>query len=271
MGWMDGEIVLVTGGGSGLGAAVAKRCLDEGARVAVLEIMADKADRIRAQYGDTVLVVRGDATSTVDLERCRAEIMSNYGALTGLIAVHGIWDGNTHLVDFSPGQLETSFDEIFNVNVKSYILCAQVFAPLLAASNGTITLTLSNAAFSADGGGVLYTASKHALVGVVRQLAFELAPQVRVNGIAPNGIKGSDLRGPKSLGLDSTSQGDRPAEEFEESVKRLVPLERLSRAEDYTSLYVTIASRQHSSVMTGEVLLADQGMAVRGLYPRPAN
>lgn len=269
MGWMDGEVVLVTGGGSGLGAAIARRCHSEGAHVVVLELMAEKVRQLQDEFGDAWLVVQGDVTSANDLARCRELIVERHGRLDALIGVQGIWDGNRRLIDMLPAEIDRAFDEVFSVNVKGFILSARTFADMLARSGGSITLTASNAAFSADGGGVLYTASKHAVIGVVRQLAFELAPAIRVNGIAPNGIKGSDLRGPKSLGLAADSQADRPADAFEDFVTRLVPLQRLSSAEAYTSLYVTLASLRHATVMTGEVILADQGMAVRGLYARP--
>lgn len=64
--------------------------------------------------------------------------------------------------------------------------------------------TLSNAAWYPGGGGPLYTASKHAATGLIRQLAYELAPKVRVNGVGPCGMA-SDLRGPQALGQSETS------------------------------------------------------------------
>ena len=267
MGWLDGEVVLVTGGGSGLGAAVVRRCLDEGAEVAVLEIMAGKIEKLQAEFGDRILAVQGDVTVIDDIIACRDAVVARHGRLTALIGTQGIWDYNVHIRDLELADLDQAFTEMFAVNVKGYMLTARVFAELLKESHGSITFTLSNAAFLPDGGGVLYTATKHAALGVVRQLAFEFAPEIRVNGVAPTGIKGSDLRGPRSLGQHEQSHADLPQDEFAAYLKRIVPLQRFSAAEDYTSLYVLLASGKHSSVMTGQVIVADQGLSVRGLLP----
>src|SRR3546814_13245073 len=84
--------------------------------------------------------------------------------------------------------LPISCDELFGVNVKGYVLLAKASLPALVRSGGSLVYTVSNAGFDPAGGGVLYTASKHAVVGLIRQLAFEFAPPVRVNGVAPGPI-----------------------------------------------------------------------------------
>jgi cis-2,3-dihydrobiphenyl-2,3-diol dehydrogenase len=108
---------------------------------------------------------------------------------------------------------------------------------------------------------VLYTASKHALVGLVRQLAFELAPVVRVNGIAPGGID-TDLRGPTALGMDQVSiHGlDLPSR-----ADAFVPIGRLPSAAEYAWAYVFLASRTEAAPATGAVLNFDGGLGVRGM------
>lgn len=266
MGWLHGEVVLVTGGGSGLGAAVVKRCLEEGAEVAVLELMEQKVEKLKAEYGNRVLTIRGDVTQSSDIQECRDAVAERYGRLSALIGTQGIWDNNIRLRDMSLSDLDRAFVEIFDINVKGYLKTARAFAELLTASRGSITFTLSNAAYLSNGGGVLYTATKHAVLGVVRQLAFEFAPEIRVNGVAPAGIGGSDLRGLRALGLHERSQADIPPDEFAAAVKRVMPLARFCSAEDYTSLYVLLASATHSGTMTGQVIVADQGLSIRGMY-----
>ncbi|MRE27212.1 SDR family NAD(P)-dependent oxidoreductase, partial [Klebsiella quasipneumoniae] len=100
----------------------------------------------------------------------------------------GIWDHNASLVNTPAETLETGFHELFNVNVLGYLLGAKACAPALIASEGSMIFTLSNAAWYPGGGGPLYTASKHAATGLIRQLAYELAPKVRVNGVGPCGM-----------------------------------------------------------------------------------
>ena len=79
------------------------------------------------------------------------------------------------------------------------MLAARAAAEALRASQGSMIFTLSNSAYYAGGGGPLYVASKHAGLGLIKQLAYEFAPDVRVNGVAPGGTV-TPLRGPESLG-----------------------------------------------------------------------
>ena len=78
---------------------------------------------------------------------------------------------------------------MFGVNVKGYLLGAKAAYRELAKTRGSIIFTVSNAGFYPCGGGPLYTASKHAVVGLIRQLAYELAPSVRVNAVAPGLVR----------------------------------------------------------------------------------
>lgn len=265
VGSLEGQVALITGGGSGLGAAVVDRFLAEGAEVAVLELMSHKVEHLREYYGDRVLALQGDVTRVDDLIACRHAIFERFGRLSALVGTQGVWDGNVRLRDFDLSDLDQAFDELFHVNVKGFVLSARVFADMLSSSRGSITFTLSNASFDVDGGGILYTATKHAGVGIVRQLAFELAPDVRVNAVAPCAIKGSDLRGPRSLGLHGHSQADRPEDLYADYLAQLLPLRTYPAAEEYTGIYALLASPRDSGVMTGEIVVADQGLAVRGL------
>ena len=154
-----------------------------------------------------------------------------------------------------------AFDELMAINVKGPMLLAKAALPSLVRSEGSLLVTISNAGFYPDGGGILYTASKHALVGLVRQLAFELAPVVRVNGIAPGGID-TDLRGPSSLGMDQVSIHGLNLPSHAQS---FVPIGRLPSAEEYAWAYVFLSSRTEAAPATGAVLNFDGGLGMRGL------
>jgi NAD(P)-dependent dehydrogenase (short-subunit alcohol dehydrogenase family) len=116
--------------------------------------------------------------------------------------------------------------------------------------------------FYAGTGGIVYTASKHAVVGLVRQLAYELAPRVRVNGVAP-GPAITDVRGPRALGLDQQTLSAVPG--IDELARAALPLQFLASPEDYTGHYVQLASRANARATTGEVISCDGGLGVRGL------
>lgn len=258
-GWLDGHVAVVTGGGSGLGRALVDRFLAEGAAgVVVLERSAAKADALRGVDG--VAVVVGDATSWPDDVAAVDAALGTFGRLDVFVANAGIWDFGTGLEAIPGERIGAAFDEVFAVNVKAPLLGARAAAAALRESGGSVVITLSNAAFHPGGGGPLYTASKHALVGVVRQLAYELAPDVRVNGVAPGGMS-TDLRGPAALDLAGTpfSAFDPDAVMAEFSPLKFAPVPA-----DYTAPYVLLASRTASRTITAEVIQADTGVRIRG-------
>ena len=159
-------------------------------------------------------------------------------------------------------QIDSLFDELFHVNVKSNFLLARVFADMLEAANGAIVLTTSNAAYAADGGGAFYTATKGALRSLVGQLAFEFAPHVRVNAVAPAGIANSQLRGPEALGMEGQSQADIPKDAFLAKFREISLLPELPTPEDHAAIYAFLASRENR-IMTGQTVIADQGLLNR--------
>ncbi|MNZ51475.1 Cis-2,3-dihydrobiphenyl-2,3-diol dehydrogenase [compost metagenome] len=258
------DVVLVTGGGSGLGLGLARYCRTEGAEVVVFEISADKVHQLREEFGPDALIIQGDVTKLADLQACRAAIIERYGRLNAVIGAQGIFDGNLPLMEMPEERLDSLFDEVFHVNVKGYMLTARVFCELLKASSGAMVLTTSTAAYAADGGGLVYTASKGAIRSLVNQLAFEFAPHVRVNGVAPAGIAGSQLSGPRALGLDAHRQSDIPKDAFLSMFRSLSLLQELPTAEDHGPLYAFLASR-HNRIMTGQTVVADQGMLNRAV------
>lgn len=269
MGWLEGEVALITGGGSGIGRAVALRYVAEGARVAVLGRNARQLQEVVSAAGDLgerVLAVPGDVRSTDDLHQAVEATVERFGALSILVPNAGIWDYHRSVTRLTGEQLSEAFDEIFAINVKGYLLAVEAAWRELVANRGSIVMTLSNASFHTDGGGALYTASKHACLGLVRQLAYELAPKVRVNGVAVGGMR-TRLRGPESLGLQDRTLAASFAKN-EASGKTQPPLIPLYDAsvepEDSTGPYVLLASRADSGTITGAVIPADGGIAVRG-------
>ncbi|MFJ6660312.1 3-(cis-5,6-dihydroxycyclohexa-1,3-dien-1-yl)propanoate dehydrogenase [Streptomyces sp. NPDC091377] len=243
--------VVVTGAGSGLGRAIVGRFTAEGASVVAFDRSREKLDKLRADLGDAVVTVTGDVTRYDDnLRACEAAVEWR-GKLDTFIGNAGLWDFNRSLPDSDPQSLDSGFDELFAVNVKGYLLGAKAALPALTASRGSIVFTLSNASFHPRGGGPLYVASKHAGVGLVRQLAYELAPEVRVNAVAPGGMA-TDLRGPRAMGLAGTSIEE--ALPIREVMRTHSALQLDIRPEDYVGSYVLLAARGESGTATGTVI-----------------
>ncbi|HWG28588.1 3-(cis-5,6-dihydroxycyclohexa-1,3-dien-1-yl)propanoate dehydrogenase [Actinospica sp.] len=262
-GWLAGYSTLITGGGSGIGRAVAERFLAEGASVTVFGRDKEQLDGFTAS-DPRVHTVVGDVRDPDALRRAVAETVDRFGKLDTLVANAGVWDYQRQLTRLSAHELDAAFDEIFSINVKGYLLAAHAAWPELVRSRGSIVMTLSNASFHVNGGGPLYTASKHACLGLMRELAYELAPKVRVNGVACGGMN-TDLRGPASLELADRSIGVSFAKQRPDAAPPPIPLHDSStEPAAFTGPYVLLAAREQSGVITGHAISADGGIAVRG-------
>lgn len=260
---LSGEVALVTGGAAGLGRAIVDRFVAEGMKVAVLDRSAPRLKALIATHGDAVIGVEGCVRALSSHQRAAQACLERFGKIDCLVANAGIWDYSTPLVDIPDDRIDEAFDEMFHINVKGYMLAVKACLPALVASKGSVVLTASNAGFYPAGGGPLYTATKHAVVGLVRQLAYELGPFVRVNGVAPGGIGGSDLRGPASLDLQDRSISTLPLEDM---LAKILPTGRMATAEEYAGAYVFFATRGDTVAATGAILNCDGGMGVRGLF-----
>jgi NAD(P)-dependent dehydrogenase (short-subunit alcohol dehydrogenase family) len=236
------------------------RFLDEGARVGVLERFADRVQQLRADFGAAVCAVQGDVTSLEDNQRAVAETVRAFGQLDVFVGNAGVFDRYLRIEEVQEDTLSAAFDELFGVNVKGCLLGAKAALPELIKTEGCMVFTASVAGFNSGGGGVLYTASKHAVVGMIRQLAADLAPQVRVNGVAPGGTR-TDLRGLATVGQGEQSHFADP--DFEERLRTNNPLQRALQPGDLASAYVLLASRANARGMTGVIITVDAGSSLR--------
>lgn len=267
MGALENEVALVTGGGSGIGRAVVDRFVEEGARVGVVDIARERLDDVRAEHGDAVLGVEADVTTLDGNRRAVAETVAAFGKLDTFVANAGLGDAFRELVDIPPEDVGPTYDEIFGLNIKAVILGARVAVTELAKTGGNFIVTLSNSSFYPDGGGVMYIASKHGALGVVRQLAHEWAPLIRVNGVAPGATK-TDIRMPASFGLDERGERIRThthPSNADAEVERVVPLALHADPADHAGAFVLLASRRDGRAVTGAVFKTDAGLGIRGL------
>lgn len=256
MGRLEGVRAIVTGSGSGIGRAVVARYLAEGARVvAVVRKTSDRA----ALEAMGARVVVGDVSDYETSEQAVTLAVETFGGLDVYVANAGLWDFHKRMEKQTPEDIKAGFDEIFGVNLLGALYAARASADALRAAGGSLIVTGSNACFLAGGGGVLYTASKFALRGMVMQLAKELAPHIRVNGVAP-GATNTNLSGPAALNLDGRELNADPARMSTMAEHML--LGRVSQPEDHASLYVLLASKSESAYVTGAMLVSDGGLTI---------
>ena len=259
-GWLNGKVALITGAGSGIGRAVARRFVQEGAKIVALDIAADRLTALGSELGKEFIPVPGDVSRLDDNERAVAAAVKSFGGLDIFVGNAGLSDGFKGLAELSESTVGSAFDEIFAVNVKGYLLGAKAAFQELRKRRGCMIFTASIAGLRAGGGGPIYTASKHATVGLVRQLAQELAPEVRVNGVAPGGTL-TDLSIAPSLG-GGRSFSDRA--QAEERLRRNNPLALAMTPEHHVAVYLLLASDQ-ASALTGVIIPSDGGSGVRGM------
>lgn len=258
-GTLAGRRTLLVGGGSGIGRAVVGAYRTEGANVAVLERDATKIDVLKSEFPD-VLAVEGDARSPEDCARAVNLSTERFEGLDVLVCCLGIFDFYRGIATYSHAELEQGFEEIMSVNVLGQLTPVRAALDAIKASRGSIILTGSSSSFYPGRGGVLYLASKYAIRGCVAALAHELAPHVRVNGVAPGGTIETSITGPQRLGMDNlviSSDAERIAD-----LRALSPLKLAMRPSDHAGSYVFLAS-DAAAGMTGTFLHPDGGLAVR--------
>ena len=179
-----GRTIIVTGAGSGIGRATATRIAHEGGRVVATDVVAERLDALRAELSGTeVETVVGDvaAAETIDLLLAAAG-----DRVDGLANVAGIMDGF-----LPPDEVDdATWDRVFSVNVTGPMRLTRAVLPrMIAAGHGTVVNVASEAALRGSTAGAAYTASKHAIAGFTKSVAFFHGPQgVRANAVAPGAV-----------------------------------------------------------------------------------
>ena len=259
MGWMDNKVALVTGGASGIGLAVVERFVAEGARVCVMDRSQQGIDALEDKFAGKVVGLTGDVRSLQANKDAVAKTIKAFGQLDTFIGNAGIWDYMVPLEAQEDDKIEAIYDEIFAVNVKGYLLGAKAALPELRKTKGSMVFTASSSSFYTGGGGPIYVASKHAVLGMIKQLAYEVAPDVRVNGVAPGGTM-TNLGGSAVAGQADAKLSEIP--DVDKLFSDMTPLGFISKPEDHAGIYLLLASDKNGGYITGSVINSDGGIGI---------
>jgi 3-oxoacyl-[acyl-carrier protein] reductase len=248
---VSARVALVTGGGTGIGAAIARALAVRGWRVLVNYAKSEAEARATAEAcnaaGGEALVVRGDVARETDCRALVAQALSAWDRLDALVNSAGI----TKFVPAMDLEALTGedFERIFAVNVKGAHQMARAAAPALAASgDGAIVNISSHSAFTGLGSSMAYAASKGALNTLTLSLARALAPAVRVNAICPGFVDTRWTRGT----MDEAAYAA-----FKRRVAESAPLKRMTTPEDVAEAALWLI--EGGRAITGQFLVIDAG------------
>jgi 3-oxoacyl-[acyl-carrier protein] reductase len=246
---LKGRVGLVTGGSRGIGAAVAQELVRAGARVAVHgRSLTPRLRTLARSLGEGTATARAfgaDLSRPTAVKRLLAQIAQWTDRLDFVVANAGIYAGSP-----SAEVTESEWEEVLGLNLRGTFRTIQTALPLLhRSSHASVVVISSILASRASPGGIPYQASKAALEQMVRALALETAPQIRVNAVAPGFIR-----------TDMNRAGHEDAT-FRQQVEDATPLGRWGEPSDIAPVVRYLISDEAAWV-TGAVLLVDGGLGL---------
>lgn len=241
---MHGKIALITGGGTGIGRAIALLLARSGVNIALnysrSEDDALKTSQEVQDLGVRCMTYKADVSHDTEVRSMVSQVVADFGKLDFLVNNAGM----THFVEHVDleGMKEEYWDDILGVNVKGMFFCCRAVASELKKTQGCIVNIASIAGLTGLGSSIAYAASKAAAISVNKSLARALAPEVRVNAVAP--------------GIVQTRWVDGK----EDHIARLAagtPLGRIAGPEDIAEVVFSLIA--HAGFVTGQTIVVDGG------------
>ena len=244
---LKNKIAIVTGGGSGFGAGIVKKFIQEGAKVVVADINLENAKKVAMDTGGFAVEV--DVSNSLSFKNMVDKTLEKFGKIEIMVNNAGI----THLPNSMENISEAEFDKIFAVNSKSVFFSAKYLVPKMTSiGGGNILNVASTAGISPRPNLSWYNATKGWMISATKAMAIELASKrIRVNALAP-------VAGETPL-LKSFMGGDTP--EKREKFLATITIGRFSTPEDMGNAACFLCSEE-ASMITGVVLQVDGGRCI---------
>lgn len=250
-GRLEGKTAIVTGGASGIGKATVERFLEEGARVAVVDLSKQSCnamrDELKGRQAD-LLFITGDVSRHDDVRRMVKEARDGLGRIDILVNNAGI------LVEGTVEQVsEESWDRIMAINVKGvFLMCKEVVPVMLQQGEGVIVNNASCSGLVGDRNAIAYNTSKGAVVLMTKCLALDYAlKNIRVNCVCPGEIDTPMFR-------QEAKARNKPVEEYRKEICEYHPVGRLGVPREVANAMLFLAS-DDSTFVTGTALSVDGG------------
>ncbi len=257
-----GGSAFVTGGGSGIGRAIAQALAAQGAAVGILDLLPDGGkDAVAAitSRGGRATFAQGDVSRWEDVDRAVGSAVRELGPLGIMVNAAGVLDGYEPADGITPALWE----RVIGINLTgSFFGSKRALAEMLPRGRGRIINIASVAGLVGSGGGAAYTASKHGVVGLTRQLAITYAARgVTVNAICPGAIQtGLRANSTRILGADAPAMGGVGGDEA--AVRAITPAGRRGTLDEVAAAACYLASAE-ADYVTGHTLVIDGGWTAR--------
>jgi 2-hydroxycyclohexanecarboxyl-CoA dehydrogenase len=250
---LRGKTALVTGGGRGIGRAIALALAQEGAQVAVLDILADNAAAVAREIeatGVKALALPADLTKRAQVERAIADALAQFGQIDVLVNNAG-WDRLEMFLDSE----EETWDKIIAINFKALLyVCKATLPSMVARGQGKVISIASDAGRVGSTGEAVYAGTKGAIIAFSKTLAREMARhKITVNVVCP-GLTETPL-------LQGIREQSPKTEKVIEAVTRAIPLGRVGQPEDIAGAVVYLASPA-ADFVTGQTLSVSGGLTM---------
>ena len=247
------KVAIITGGAGGIGKVTAKRFLEEGAKVVLVDLFQEALDDTKAELEaiGEVITVQADVSKEEDVKNYVDKTIENFGRIDVFFNNAGIEGKVAPITE----QKVEDLDKVLAVNVRGVFLgLKHVLAVMKEQGAGSVINTSSVAGLSGSPNVTPYIASKHAVVGLTKATAVEVAPyKVRVNSVHPSPVNTRMMR--------SLEEGFAPgqAEAAKADMEKSIPLGRYGESEDISNLVLFLASDE-SAFITGVQYRVDGGM-----------